>query len=262
MAEGQYDFWVNGWFPHHLETMEEAGLTGIARPIGMQIPSGGLQGFLVDKATAESFGIAKLDDIGNSLRIAELFDLDGDGKADLMGCDNTWGCRTVINDTIAANGWQDTIEQATRSHARQFADSVGRLRRGEPILQFIWTPGSFTAQLVPGQDVIWLSVDNPLPGQQGTAALPADQCPAQPCQLGFAPVTIRVVASADFLEANPAATTLFGLVRIPAEYVYALHLDFHYGSFTKADVQSAAAQWIADNRGAVDEWLAAARAAA
>ncbi len=261
LAEDRFDFWVNGWFPHHVELMEEAGLTDIARPIGMQIPSGGLQGFLVDKATAESFGITKLDDIGNSSRIAELFDLDGNGKADLMGCDMSWSCRYVINDTIAANGWQGTMEQATNDHARQFADSVDRHRRGEPILQFVWTPGPYTAQLVPGQDVIWLSVDNPLPSQRGATSLSVDKCPAQPCQTGFTPADIRVLARNDFLEANPAAAKLFELVTIPEADVSQYILEHGGGSQTESQVKAAADRWIAANRDQVDGWLEAARIA-
>ena len=261
LAEDRFDFWVNGWFPHHVELMEEAGLTDIARPIGMQIPSGGLQGFLVDKATAESFGITKLDDIGNSSRIAELFDLDGNGKADLMGCDMSWSCRYVINDTIAANGWQGTMEQATNDHARQFADSVDRHRRGEPILQFVWTPGPYTAQLVPSQDVIWLSVDNPLPSQRGATSLSVDKCPAQPCQTGFTPADIRVLARNDFLEANPAAAKLLELVTISVEDAFEQGRAFIRGANSKADIEAAATQWIADNRANVDQWLDEARAA-
>ena len=68
-------------------------------------------------------------------------------------------------------------------HAALFADSVGRFNRGESILQYIWTPGAFTAELVPGSDVIWLSLSNPIPSQLGAAALPADQCPSQLCEL-------------------------------------------------------------------------------
>ena len=255
LGEGEYDLWVNGWFPIHTTLIEEAGVDDVVSPIGNEIVAGGLQGFIVDKATADEHGITMLDDIGNNPDIAALFDVDGNGKADLMGCNDGWGCQVVINDTIAQNGWEDTIEQVSAEHAALFADSVGRFNRGESILQYIWTPGAFTAELVPGQDVIWVSLSNPLASQVGAAALPADQCPGQPCEMGFVAADIRVVASNDFLVANPAAAKLFELVSIPVIDIALQNLAYDGGANTEADVQAAADDWIAANRATVDGWL-------
>ena len=258
LARGQYDFWVNGWFPHHDEDFRSAGLSGVASPIGWQIRSGGLQGFLVDKATADANGITTLDDIGNNPRIASLFDLDGDGKADLMGCNHGWGCRTIINETIAANGWQNSIEQVSTNHASLFADSVERHRQGQTLLQYVWSPASFTAQLVPGEDVIWLSLDNPLPTRDGVANISSEECPGQPCKTGFTPADIRVVARNDFLNANPAAAKLFELVTISPSDVSEWALEYVTGNSAEADIRSAANRWIAENRATADRWIAAA----
>ena len=262
MAQGDFDLWVNGWFPiHDTFFADTPGLADAAQPIGSEITAGGLQGFLVDKATAEANGITMLDDIGNDPEIAALFDVDGNGKADLMGCNDGWGCQVTINDTIAANGWEDTIEQVSAEHAALFADSVGRYNRGEPILQYVWTPGAFTAQLVPGVDVIWLSVGNPLESQVGAAALPAEQCPGQPCEMGFVAADIRAVARNDFLRDNPSAAKLLELVTIPVVDVALQNLDYDAGANTEADVKAAAAAWISANRASVDDWLNQARAA-
>ena len=261
LARGEYDFWVNGWFPHHDNLARNSFQSGIASPVGWQMQSGGLQGFVVDKATADAYGITKLDDIGNNPRLAALFDLDGDGKADLMGCNHGWGCREIINDTIAANGWRDTIEQVSAEHATLFSDSVQRHRRGQALLQYVWSPSSLPAQLVPGTDVIWLSLDNPLPARNGVANLPVHQCPGQPCKLGFTPADIRVVARNDFLAANPAAAKLFELVAISPYDVSQHSLQSDRGSNTEFDVRAAAHRWIAANRAKVDVWLTAARTA-
>ncbi len=259
LGEGEYDLWVNGWFPIHTTLIDEAGVGDIVSPIGNEIVAGGLQGFIVDKATAEANGITMLDDIGDNPEIAALFDIDGNGKADLMGCNDGWGCQVVINDTIAENGWEDTIEQVSAEHAALFADSVGRFNRGESILQYIWTPGAFTAELVPGSDVIWLSLSNPLDSQVGAAALPVEQCPGQPCEMGFVAADIRVVASNEFLSANPAAAALLELVTIPVIDIALQNLAYDGGANTEADVQAAAQDWITANRATVDQWLANAR---
>ena len=261
LGEGEYDLWVNGWFPIHTTLIAEAGVEDIVQPIGEEIVAGGLQGFVVDKATADANGITMLDDIGNNPDIAALFDVDGNGKADLMGCNDGWGCQVVINDTISQNGWDDTIEQVSAEHAALFADSLGRFQRGESILQYIWTPGAFTAELVPGKDVIWVSVSNPVASQVGAAALPTDQCPGQPCEMGFVAADIRVVARVDFLSANPAAAKLFELVSIPVIDIALQNLAYGGGANTEADVQAAADDWISANRAAVDGWLSEARAA-
>ncbi len=262
LGEGEYDLWANGWFPLHEALIESAGLLDVVQPVGNQISAGALQGYLVDKATADANGITKLDDIGNNPEVAALFDIDGNGKADLMGCDNGWGCYVAINDTIAHNGWEDTIEHVSATHAALFADSLGRHQRGEPILQYVWTPATFTAKLVPGEDVIWLSLDNPLPDQASTANLPVEQCPAQPCQLGFLPADIQVVARKDFLATNPAAAKLLELVTIPPVDVLLYALNYEAGASSEADVRSAAGEWIAANRASVDGWLTEARNAA
>ncbi len=259
LGEGQFDLWANGWFPIHATLIENAGLSDVVQPIGSQISAGALQGFIVDKATAEANGITKLDDIGDNPEIAALFDVDGNGKADLMGCDDGWGCYVVVEDTIAQNGWEDTIEQVSATHAALFADSLGRYQRGEPILQYVWTPATFTAKLVPGEDVIWLSLDNPLPDQAGAVDLPAEQCPGQPCQMGFVPADIRAVARNDFLVANPAAAKLLELIAIPTVDVLLYALDYEGGANSEADVRDAAAQWIAANRATIDGWLDEAR---
>ena len=261
LGTGEFDFWANGWFPTHARLIREAGAGDLVQPIGNQIFGGGLQGFVVDKSTADTYGITMLDDIGENPEIASLFDLDSDGKADLMGCDQSWNCRLVINDTIAQNGWENTVEQVSDYHYSLFSDSLRRFDRGEPILQYVWTPGSFTAQLVPGTDVIWLSVSNPIPSQRGAAELPSDQCPNQPCETGFVTHNIRVVARNDFLAANPAAAKLFELVTIPLRDVSAQNLAYDGGANSEFDVRDAALRWITNNRAAVDRWLAAARAA-
>ena len=60
----------------------------------------------MDKATADANGIVDLSDIGDNPAVAALFDTDGNGKAELFGCNDGGGCQIVINDTIALNGWK------------------------------------------------------------------------------------------------------------------------------------------------------------
>ena len=108
----------------------------------------------------------------------------------------------------------------------------------------------------------WLATDKPLPEQAGVASLGEDTCPGQPCEMGFAAADIRVTANNAFLEANPAAAELFELVEISVIDVAQQNVLYDGGENTEEDVNRHAAEWIAKNRALVDEWLAAARAAA
>ena len=255
LAAGELDFWASGWFPDAQALIDEAGVQDEIAGAGMLMRSGGLQGVLMDKASFDLLGITTLDEIANSPETAALFDIDGDGRADLMGCNEDWACRAVLDDTIALNGWEDTIEQVSGNHDQLFEQSIERHRAGEPVLQYAWTPGPFTARLRPGIDVILLGVAQPLKGQDGISHIPSEICPSQPCRTGFSPSDIRVVANRQFLEDNPAAASLIESAAVPEADISAFSLAYQAG----AEPTDGAAQWIADNRELVDAWLKKAR---
>ena len=268
LAEGEYDLWVNGWFPiHHdeflLGELPDGTLIGDkAQKIGAQIPAGGLQGFVVDLATAMQHGITMLDDIGDNPAIAAVFDTDGDGKADLAGCNDGWGCQPIINDTIELNGWTETIEQKSGEYSALWTDVLARAGRGESVLAYTWTPSAYITQLIPGQDVIWLSLSQPLPDQVGAAALPPEQCPGQPCEMGFVAADIHVVANKTFLDSNPAAKRLFELVAIPVIDVALQNVRMGNGEDTQPEIDRHAQEWIQANQDIVTGWLTEAHSAA
>ena len=266
LAGGDFDFWVNSWFPiHHNflagELADGSTVSDHVSIVGEEMLAGGLQGFMADKATADANGVVDLSDIGDNPAVAALFDTDGNGKADLFGCNDGWGCQIVINDTIAQNGWEDTIEQVSGDYSALWLDVVARYERGESVLTYTWTPSAYITQLVPGRDVIWLSVPNPLDSQRGAAALPADQCPGQPCEMGFTAADILVTANNDFLTANPSAGVLFEQVKIGVIDVALQNVRMDGGENSQADIARHAQEWIEANQDTVDGWLAAARSA-
>jgi ABC-type proline/glycine betaine transport system substrate-binding protein/ABC-type sugar transport system substrate-binding protein len=267
LAGEEYDLWVNGWFPLHDEflaaELTDGTLAGDKiQKIGAQMPAGALQGFVVDTLTAMQHGITTLDDIANDPAIAALFDVDGNGKADISGCNDGWGCQITINETIEFNGWTETIEQKSAEYSDLWADAVARAGRGEPVLAYTWTPTAYITQLIPGQDVIWLSLSQPLPDQVGAATLPAEQCPGQPCELGFAAADIQVVANNAFLDANPAAQRLLELVTIQVIDVALQNVRMGNGEDTQIDIDRHAEEWIQANDDIVTIWLTEARSAA
>ena len=269
LARGEYDLWANGWFPTHDSFMlaEDTGMSlpdgGVvadyASRVGTSMASGGLQGFLVDKKTADELGITSMADV---VANPGPWDSDGDGRAEIAGCDDGWGCQLVIEETIAANGWEDSVEQVSGEYTALWDEQIHRLEHGEPVLAYTWTPSAYIVELVPGRNAHWLAVPNPVPEQQGAAALPESQCPTQPCEMGFRAADIAVVANNSFLAANPAAARLLELVTFDVLDIALQNVRYQGGANTEADIAAHAAEWISDNREAVDAWLSEARAAA
>ena len=150
VAQGDVDFWANAWFPLHSQ-FEETWSQG-AEIAGTVIQSGGMQGYLVDKASVEKFGITTLADFSNP-EVKEAFDHDGDGKADLYGCSDGWGCNKVIEHQIPAFELSDHINHNTAAYNAMFADVKSRYENGDSVLYYTWAPNSTLTKgfgLVPG----------------------------------------------------------------------------------------------------------------
>jgi glycine betaine/proline transport system substrate-binding protein len=265
-AVGDHDLWVNSWIPSHdsflAEPMSDGTATAVSVSLTGSIVAGGaFQGFVIDVATAEANGIKYLDDIADDPAIAALFDVDGDGTADLSGCNEGWGCNVLIEELIATNGWENSITQVVGDFDALWAAEVDGYANGDPVLSYIWAPSAFVAQLVPGEDVFWLSVRDD-EGDSAEIALPPSQCPAQPCQLGLPLNEIMAAGNTSFFDANPAAQRLVSVVGIPLTDIAIQNLKMFLGEGSEADVRRHAAEWIAENRVVVDSWLDAARQAA
>lgn len=266
LAAGDHDLWVNAWIPSHesflAEPMSDGSMTADSVSLTGGIVAGGaFQGFIIDVATAQTHGIEYLDDIADDPAIAALFDGDGDGTADLTGCNEGWGCNILIDDLITASGWESSINQVVGDFDSLWAAEVEGYGNGESVLSYIWAPSAFVAQLVPGEDVLWLSVRDDK-GDSADIALPPSQCPAQPCQLGLPLNDVMAAGNKSFFEANPSVERLVSVVGIPLSDIAVQNLKMLLGEDSEADVRQHAAEWIADNRAVVDSWLDAARQSA
>jgi glycine betaine/proline transport system substrate-binding protein len=77
----------------------------------------GAQGYLIDKKTADQYHITNIDQLKDP-KIAKLFDTNGDGKADMMGCSPGWGCEAVINHQNKAFDLAKTVDVTTATTPR------------------------------------------------------------------------------------------------------------------------------------------------
>ncbi|TKT80128.1 glycine betaine/L-proline ABC transporter substrate-binding protein ProX [Aquamicrobium sp. LC103] len=262
VAQGDLDLWVNGWFPLH-NTYESTFSQG-AEIVGAVAEGGALEGYLVDKASAEKFDIKTLDDFKRD-EVKEAFDRDGDGKADLVACPPGWGCEVNIEHHLDAYELRDHVNPIKASYAASMADAIAAYEQGEPILFYTWTPNWTVNALVPGEDVVWIEVPEvDLPEEIADLADAATLdgvtgCVADPCTLGFPANDIRPVANTAFLDENPAVRKLLEEASIPVEDIFAQNAKMNDGEGSQSDVDRHASEWIEANRDLVDGWLETAR---
>lgn len=266
-AAGDVDLWASGWFPLHNRYLNQDGIKGAVEPVGFEVPGGALQGYLIDRATAERLNIRNLGDFAKP-EIAAAFDRNGDGKADLVGCNQGWACAEVINYHLQEYGLTGNIEHVQGDYAPMMEDTVTRLRRGESVLFYTWTPNWTVSKLTPGEDVVWLEVPySSLPTDQKaleseTVITGVEGCVADPCTLGFPRNDIRAVANIEFLAQNPAVRSLLEQVSIPLEDIAAQNARLLAGEGDEADIRRHAQEWLAANSEIVNQWIATAQATA
>src|SRR5690606_18653340 len=191
-----------------------------------------------------------------------------DGKADMVACPPGWGCETVIEHHLDAYGLRDHVNSIKASYSASMADALARYQNGESIFFYTWTPNWTVGVLKPGEDVVWLTVDEAnLPEEQKeledeTTLSDVTGCVADPCNMGWPANDIQPVANNGFLDENPAVRALLEEVRIPIDDIFAQNARMNEGEDDPTDIAAHASDWIADNRESVDTWLDAAGQAA
>ena len=264
VSQGSAELYPYGWFPLHDTFMQSPDFN--ASPIGYVVKQGALQGYLVDKASAEEYDIKSLDDFRRP-EVIDAFDRNGDGKADLVACPPGWGCEVMISYQLDAFDLRDVIAPIKGGYSASMADAIAAYDLGEPIFFYTWTPNWTADILKPGEDVVWIQTPGvDLPEEQRHLAETATVsgvagCVADPCQLGWPVNDIRVLANNDFIEDNPAVRVLLEEVSVPLEFLFSQNAEMFAGADTREDLERQAAEWIEANQEQVDAWLAAARAA-
>ncbi len=254
VANGDGTFLAVNWDPLHNEMYKNAGGDGKFYRAGNYI-TGAAQGYLIDKKTADQYKITNLGQFKDPA-IAKLFDTDGDGKADLTGCQAGWGCEAAIEYQLDAYKLRDRITHKQGQYAAIISDTIARYKEGKPVFYYTWTPYWVSGKLVPGKDVVWLQVPSSAnPENQDTTAPDGKN-------YGFAINNERIVANKAFAEANPAAAKLFAVAQLPIADVNAENTLISDGENKPEQIQQHADNWIKANRATVDKWLEEARAAA
>ena len=254
IAQNDIQWAAISWDPLHNDMFKNSGGGDTIIKLGKYI-SGAAQGYLMDKVTAEKYNIDTIDDLKDP-KLAKLFDVTGDGKADLTGCQPGWGCEAVINHQLDAFDLRDTVNHVQGSYAAIISDTITRYKAGEPIVYYTWTPYWVSGVLVPNKDVVWLQVPHSAHPQGTDTQLSNGE------NYGFNVNSERVIVNKAFAEANPAIKALFEVARLDINAVSAENKLIADGENTVADIQRHTENWIENNREEFNSWLDAARKAA
>lgn len=256
LSYGDADFSVHLWDKLHDTFYKKAGGDDTMVKAGDVIP-GVLQGYLIDKKTADAYQIKSVEDLKKP-EIAKLFDSDGDGKADLTGCNPGWGCELVIDHHLKAYDLEKTVSHNRGSYFALMADTIARYKEGKPILYYTWVPQWIAGVLVEGQDVVWLEVPRTdLPDGNNSTNTSFNGK-----NLGFAVDTVQAVLNKDFAEKNPAAQAFLSKLQIGTVDESVQNLKMQKGENSADDIKRHADEWIAAHRNRFDRWLKQARSAA
>jgi glycine betaine/proline transport system substrate-binding protein len=256
IASGDATFLATNWQPLHDDMYKAAGGDNKFYREGTFV-TGAAQGYLIDKKTADKYKIKSIDQLKDP-KIAKLFDSNGDGKADMTGCNPGWGCETVINHQLKAFGLEKTVTHNQGNYAAMMADTITRHKEGKPILYYTWTPYWVSDVMKPGKDVVWLQVPfSSMPGEQKDI----DTKLPNGTNYGFPVNVMHIVANKAWAAKNPAAAKLFAIMKLPLADINAQNAMMHDGKSSEADINNHVDGWIKAHQAEFDGWIKQALAA-
>ncbi|CTQ57425.1 glycine betaine/L-proline ABC transporter substrate-binding protein ProX [Roseibium album] len=236
VASGDADYTFNHWKPLHNGFFDKSGGEAVMTRVNASITGAG-QGYFIDKKTAEEHGIKDIGQLQDPA-VSAIFDSDGDGRANLSGCNPGWGCELAIEKHLDDYDLRETVQHDQGSYFAIMADTITRYNEGGSILYYTWTPNWISDVLVPGNDVVQVGV--PTDGE---------------FDAGFAVNDVYIVANNDFLEENQAAARFFKLVKIPIAAVNAAQVKLRDGENTLEDFRRHAEDWVEENQAEFDGWV-------
>jgi len=256
LANGNLDYSVVYYSPGHQGFFDNAGGKEKLAGVGTLTPDG-IQGYQIDKKTADKYNITSLEQLKDP-QLAKLFDSDGDGKANLVGCNPGWACELIIDHQLKAYGLEDTVEQDRGQYTALLANSITRQQQGESVIFYAYNPHWVGSVLVPDQDVIWLEVPfTSLPKNMGEIS--EEDTSVDGKNLGLPKTQQSIVANQKMLAANPIAKRWFELVQIPVADINKESLRIKDGENKPQDISRNAEEWVANNQELFDSWIEKAK---
>lgn len=212
------------------------------------------QGYLIDKKTADKYNIKYYNDLKKT-EIAKLFDTNGNGKANLSGCNAGWGCEKVIEHQLDAYGMRDTVEHDQGEYSALIANTLANYKTGKPILYYTWTPYWVSGKLVPGKDVVFLQVTHSASPNSSSTKL------ANGADYGFNINNQKIATNASVKIKHKDIAKLFDIVEIDVNDISGQNMLMANGQNKQKDIKRHVQTWLEKNKTKVDAWIKAAKAA-
>lgn len=241
------------WDPLHQSKIDGVGGDSKVTVFGKYI-SNCAQGYLIDKKTADKHNIKYYNDLAKP-EIAKLFDLNGNGKADLTGCAAGWGCEKVIEHQLDAYGMRNVVEHNQGEYSALIANTIANYKTGKSILYYTWTPYWVSGKLVPGKDVVFLQVTKSAHpnGKPTTLANGADY--------GFNVNHQKIAANTSVTTKHKDIAKLFDIVKLDVNDVSGQNMLMANGQNKESDIKRHTQTWLKTNAATVDAWIKEAKAA-
>ena len=189
--------------------------------------------WFIPKWVSEQYGIASANDL-NDTEIAKLFDTDGDGLGDILGCDVAWECAKIIDDMIAGYGLEGMYEQKYGTEAMMNAAIEGLLKKDEPVLFYLYTPHPFFIRFPIGESVVRLDDPKSYWGDIST---------------------VHIFGNKDWIEKNPEAAELLRQVKMTSAGIAWSMAKMEAKGDDLEALEAIAREWIAEHKAEVDSWL-------
>lgn len=237
VGTGAAHLWTDAWLPNQEDLQAEFADTTISLGV---IYGGGphdpcLQFWAIPTWVSEKYGITSVTDLSDP-EFVKLFDIDGDGTGDVLGCDAAWKCAAINDQMIKDYGLEGSYEQKYGAEAMMMAAIEGKLKKNQPVLFYMYTPHPFFVKFPIGESVFIL--EDPL-GSWGELA------------------TIIKVGNKDWVEANPKAAELVRQVKMTQEDIAWSMAEIEARGDDPATLEAIAREWMAAHQAEVDSWLAA-----
>lgn len=226
---------------------------------------GGTNGYMVDKVTAEKYGLTDISQLSDP-EIAKVFDTDGDGLANLANCDPGWSCGDVVDYQLKEFGLSDTVESVRAKYEPLMAEVFARHRAGEPVLFYTWSPSFVTQEMKPGQDTVWLPIPRDAAPEgvnvkqhlvEGVVGCAGGQTS---CRMATGSWNWQMTGNREFVDQNAAVKSLGEQMEWPLATWSEWEGQMKADSSDRA-IKKIAEDWIAANRDQFDKWVADAKAA-
>lgn len=263
-AQGDLDLSVDINFPQRQPSFDKVQDYLVKLGNGA-IQGGGYNGYLIDKKTADQYGITSLEQLKDP-KIAGLFGKDG--KASMIACDPGWSCDAIIQYQMDKFGLRDTVRTVTGKYEALMFETIAKVKRGEPVFFYAWIPSWMTAALVPGRDVVWLPTPfDALPETMHitqsalTPGVPGCAGNADPCRMAMAAWNWQSVGNKKFIDANPAVKAFVEQVSFPLQSWSSWEQALSEKGGSERVIRTLADDWISANKATFDGWVAKAQAA-